>query len=175
MQHFNFEFRGFWDANSNYWSPDQTLGGTFAGDDRNADQQISQDELTSLVVNGRDYYSCPTPTPQAGCGISYFAYQPGDVIKLHVWEYHYSYEFSAVIDYQTLDPAQAFMNEGYLAEEHGVIMNWMPTLGTSYFLVPTVPEPSMIAMSLLGLGLLGTLRKRRRSRQPVCQETLGDA
>lgn len=146
------------------WNPSLTIGGQFAGEDRNQDGFVNLAELSSLEIDFVDYIACSANNNAYGqCGAQAFAYDMADGT------------LNFRVGMGGRDP------EGFVWNEHGVISgersyDYRERPGTSYeheliwtaqtslnLIAPPVPEPAGYAM--LGAGLLGLAALQRGRRR----------
>ncbi len=149
-----FSFNGFYDSVSNSFLPDETISGSFKGNDLDGDGTLRKDELLSLVVGELDYVACaPTSNAYYFCGATGFSFSPDGGLHFAVGSYgsdpegwvgggrlittgdqHYAYEF----------------NPATTTERH---LYW--TSETQLTMMSQAPEPHawlMLVAGLVGLG-----------------------
>ncbi len=154
-----FSFAGFYDQEADAFLTDETIAGSFKGNDLDGDGLLEKDELLSLVVGETDYIACAAGSNDwYTCGATAFSFSPDAGLSFAVGSYgsdpegwvgggllittgdlHYAYDF----------------NPGGTHERH---LYW--TSDTRLTMVSEAPEPSTWAM--LGIGLLGLAWRVRR-------------
>lgn len=158
-----FTYAGFYDHEAGVFLSDESISGSFKGDDLDADGLLEKDELFSLVVGELDYIACAANSNQYyQCGATAFSFSPDSGLNFSVGSYgsdpegwvgggrlitvgdmHYAYDF----------------NPGGVQERH---LYW--TSDTRLTMMSQAPEPATWAM--MGLGILGIgLRLRRQEAQ----------
>lgn len=157
-----FSFAGFYDQEAGVFLTDETITGSFKGNDFDADGLLERDELFSLVVGEMDYIACAANSNQYyQCGATAFSFSPDAGLSFSVGSYgndpegwvgggrlitvgdmHYAYDY----------------NPGGTSERH---LYW--TSDTRLTMMSQAPEPGTWAM--LGVGLIGiTLRLRQQAK-----------
>jgi hypothetical protein len=162
LQTWSYGYTGFFDDNAGVWNPDYTIGGSFAGEDRNHDRKISFDELSSLTINGQEYGpNCPSEF-YFRCSTAAFNY---DIAAGRL-------NFSAGFDGR--DP-EGYFYFGFhvMTGQSAFSYNYNIFGGSStethsfrpetQFSVspPPVPEPETYALMASGLTALALLRRRK--------------
>jgi hypothetical protein len=158
----HFAYQGFHDANANTYLPDRIITGSFSGHDADGNGALERAEITSLVLNGRDYAACESQSNEFWrCGIDYFSYQGGTL------------RFRAGIN--AADPEQWVGNAHYYIagdQELGFEFHpgyfaywsyrWTPE---TTFTISAVPEPGTWALLLAGLPLAAFAARRRKQHR----------
>ncbi|MFC0251310.1 PEP-CTERM sorting domain-containing protein [Massilia consociata] len=157
-----FSFTGFYDSVSDSFLPQETIAGSFKGNDLNGNGILEKDELMTLVVGELDYIACAGPSnPYYQCGATSFTFSPDAGLHFAVGSYssdpegwvgggrlittgdqHYAYDF----------------NPGMTSERH---LYW--TSDTTLTMMSQAPEPGTWAM--MAVGLLGLTWRARRARR----------
>ena len=154
-----FSFAGFYDQEADAFLTDETINGSFKGNDLDSDGLLEKDELLALVVGETDYIACAAGSNAwYTCGATAFSFSPDAGLSFAVGSYgsdpegwvgggrlittgdlHYAYDF----------------NPGGTHERH---LYW--TSDTRLTLISQAPEPG--AWAMLGVGLLGLAWRTRR-------------
>lgn len=168
VRYYDFLFRGFEDVEyagppegwpplypEPVWNPNAVIGGSFRAEDLNGNHTIEQNEVSSLVLGGRDVLRC---SGEWVCEFRQFYYEPGRIVTLEVdatryfgpWQDYYHYHFREV-------NAPSYTN--FLEPINSTrILAW--TENTTFTIISSVPEPSAPVLLLAGLGVLaGTLMR----------------
>ena len=161
-QSWNFSYTGFYDQEAALFMPELRIAGSFSGVDANRDGVLERGELSSLLIDGKDYVACAADSnAYYYCGADSFRFAHGAGLAFDLGEYgsdpeglvggghlittgdmRYEYRF---------DPVST-------TERH---LRW--TDGTLLSVVPAIPEAPAWAMLVVGLfGIKALLTRRPR-------------
>ena len=163
-----FSFAGFFDREAGVFLTDETISGSFTGDDSNANGLLEKNELSSLVVGETDYIACAASSnPYYQCGATAFSFSLADGLNFAVGSYgndpegwvgggrlittgdmHYAYDF----------------NPGGTHERHLMWTSDTVLTMNAKAMIVQVPEPGTWAMMGLGLAGLGWQLRRRGNK-----------
>ena len=161
-QTYDFVYRGFERV---YFFPVhiKSLAGSFSGDDRNGDSILTRDELASFTIGGYDYVNFPNITTgnnQRQGELGSFEFRGGTQLNFSAG--FTAFEDGAPLYWEFYDfDKEGTSGYGYEGK-YGPPIEWRTTRDTTLSVTSAVPEPSSIAMSLVGLGLVGLMARRRR-------------
>jgi MYXO-CTERM domain-containing protein len=167
--HWAFSYTGFYDYEAAAFLPDMRIDGSFTGVDANGDGVLERGELTSLLVDAKDYVACAASSNiNYHCDADSFRFSAESGLSFSISEYssdpeglygggHFVTTGQMVYDYQ-FNP--------YANSEHHLLWTDGTTLSMSSALpgaesVPAVPEAPTWAMLLAGVGGIGLWRRRR--------------
>ena len=68
--HWAFSYTGFYDQEAAVFLPDMRIDGSFTGVDANGDGVLERGELTSLLVDAKDYVACAAGSSHRGAAPS---------------------------------------------------------------------------------------------------------
>lgn len=164
-QTWNFSFTGFKNTATDEFMPDAKVFGTFVGIDHNQDGHVTDNELSSLEIDGFRMMGCGMGNDYDHCSTS-FSYTPGQVVQMDA--YHDS---NYPMDYETVHmvTGQSFTHYVYNGwTGQGYNNNWHWTDQTRYEMlspdvITSVPEPETWGMMLAGLGALAFAARRRKA------------
>jgi hypothetical protein len=145
-------FQDIWEPEP-IWSPSASLVISFTGEDLNNDQIITANELTHLNGYGHDYVG-----PNG----------PNELHRIHEFRFHSATDYtidctygdSYYYDHFDLGTAPNDGRTWGWSNDAGFQHDWYITDQSTISVVSSVPEPSGIAMSALGFGLIGLLARR---------------
>lgn len=164
-----FSYTGFYDQEAAVFLPDVRVEGSFTGADANGDGVLERGELTSLLVDAKDYVACaPSSNANYHCDADSFRFSAESGLSFSVSEYssdpeglvgggHFVTTGQMAYDYQFAP---------YGGSEHHLLWTDGTALTVSAALpgaesVPAVPEAPAWAMLLAGVGGIGLWRRRR--------------
>ena len=167
--HWAFSYTGFYDQEAGAFLPDMRIDGSFSGVDADGNGVLERGELTSLLVDTKDYVACAAGSnANYHCDADSFRFSAESGLSFSVSEYssdpeglygggHFVTTGQMVYDYQ-FNP--------YANSEHHLLWTDGTTLSMSSALpgtesVPAVPEAPTWAMLLAGVGGIGLWRRRR--------------
>ena len=167
--HWAFSYTGFYDQEAAVFLPDMHIDGSFTGVDANGDGVLERGELTSLLVDAKDYVACAAGSNayyhcdadsfrfSAGSGLSFSASESSSDPEGLYGGGHFVTPGQMAYDYK-FNP--------YASSEHHLLWTDATTLSMSAALpdtesVPAVPEAPTWAMLLAGVGGIGLWRRRR--------------
>jgi MYXO-CTERM domain-containing protein len=167
--HWAFSYTGFYDQEAAAFLPDLRIDGSFSGIDANGDGVLERGELTSLLVDAKDYVACAAGSnAYYHCDADSFRFSAESGLSFGVSEYssdpeglygggHFVTTGQMVYDYQFAP---------YGGSEHHLLWTDATALTMSSALpgtesVPAVPEAPAWAMLLAGVGGIGLWRRRR--------------
>ena len=176
--HWTFTYTGFYDQEAAMFLPDLRLEGSFTGVDANGNGVLERGELTSLLVDAKDYVACAAGSNTSyHCGADSFTFSADSGLAFSVSEYssdpegwygggHFVTTGSMTYDYH-FDP--------YTNAEHHLLWTDATVLNMSSALpatesVPPVPEAPAWAMLLAGVGGIGLWRRRGSQRIRVARD-----
>lgn len=170
--HWAFSYTGFYDQEAAVFLPDMRIDGSFSGVDANGDGVLERGELTSLLVDTKDYVACAASTnANYHCDADSFTFSAESGLAFSVSEYssdpeglygggHFVTTGQMVYDYQ-FDPYAN--SEHHLAWTDGTVLTMASALPGSES-VPAVPEAPAWMMLLAGVGGIGLWRRRGAMR-----------
>ena len=140
------------------WDPSARLEASFTGQDRNNDQFITFDELTKLQAFEIDFLR--PNSSQEKFRIFDFRYRSNEDLTMYL-----VYTKSRPDGTETEDRLISLSaTDAHWYVDNGQMKSWTTDpYATTISIVSSVPEPSGVAMSVIGLGLAG-LSSRRRAR-----------
>lgn len=160
---YEFVYQGFaWE--DVFWSSAKRVAGSFTGDDINSDGTIGLSELTSFVIGGVEYvgfqerYAAEDPFIWGGIGS--FSYGGGTDLQFSAgWEqwwdnrplYSEHYYFS-----------KSEKSIGINGQEIYLASSWTGNSNTRLTVTSAVPEPSLLALTMAGVGIIGFAARRRK-------------
>jgi MYXO-CTERM domain-containing protein len=167
--HWTFSYTGFYDQEAAAFLPGMRIDGSFTGVDANGDGVLERGELTSLLVDAKDYVACAASSNASyHCDADSFRFSAESGLSFSVSEYagdpeglngggHFVTTGQMVYDYR-FDP--------YATAEHHLLWTDATMLAMSSALpgsesVPAVPEAPAWMMLLAGVGGIGLWRHRR--------------
>ena len=158
-----FTYTGFIDSTDGSFVPDRQLLGSFTGIDSDRNGIVERAEITSLILDGKDFVACETDSNEYyHCGTHSFSYSTlaGPAFSVGEWGSdpegwvgggHYIIAGDGDYTYH--------YRPGY-DEQHAWL--WAPQTGFSI----TSPNPEPGTWAMLGVGLLVTTWATRRRRRP---------
>lgn len=170
--HWAFSYTGFYDQEAGAFLPDMHIDGSFSGVDANGDGVLERGELTSLLVDTKDYVACAASTnANYHCDADSFTFSAESGLAFSVSEYssdpeglygggHFVTTGQMVYDYQFNPYANS---EHHLAWTDGTVLTMASALPGSTS-VPAVPEAPAWMMLLAGVGGIGLWRRRGAAR-----------
>lgn len=166
--HWAFSYTGFYDQEAGAFLPDMHIDGSFSGVDANGDGVLERGELTSLLVDTKDYVACAASTnANYHCDADSFTFSAESGLAFSVSEYssdpeglygggHFVTTGQMVYDYQFNPYANS---EHHLVWTDGTVLTMASALPGSTS-VPAVPEAPAWMMLLAGVGGIGLWRRR---------------
>ena len=155
----NFQYKGFYDPQSQAFDDAMVLSGWFAGVDLDANDVITASELTALHISGNNYLACGGPLT---CVVPAFAYSGDGRLDFSVARLYHEGTLSVGYGIVTGDKINTYVVEdgytNYMAE-------WLWTDATTLSVSP-VPEPAAWMTLAGGALLLAGRRARIRAGGP---------
>lgn len=171
--HWAFSYTGFYDQEAAVFLPDMRIDGSFTGVDANGDGVLERNELTSLLVDSKDYVACAADS-NAGyhCDADSFRFSTGSGLSFSVSEASSDPEgwYGGGHVVTTGQMAYDYQFNPYASSEHHLLWtdgtafamsSALPDTATS---IPAVPEAPAWMMLLAGVGGIGLWRNRRIAR-----------
>jgi MYXO-CTERM domain-containing protein len=167
--HWAFSYTGFYDQEAAAFLPDMRIDGSFTGVDANGDGILERGELTSLLVDAKDYVACAAGSnAYYHCDADSFRFSAESGLSFGISEYssdpeglygggHFVTTGQMAYDYQ-FDPSAS--SEHHLLWTDGTALTMSAALPGSES-VPAVPEAPTWAMLLAGVAGIGLWRRRR--------------
>jgi MYXO-CTERM domain-containing protein len=170
--HWAFSYSGFYDQEAAAFLPAAHIDGSFTGVDANGDGVLERGELTSLLVDSKDYVACAASSNAAyHCDADSFRFSPGSGLSFSVSESSSDPEgwYGGGHVVTTGQMQYDYQFNPYASSEHHLLWTDGTTLAMSSVLpdttsVPAVPEAPAWIMLLAGVGGIGVWRKRRAQR-----------
>lgn len=162
-----FSYSGFFDQEAGLFLTDETIHGSFKGNDLNGDGLLAKDELLSLVIGELDYIACAAGSnPWYQCGATAFSFSPDAGLHFAVGTYGSDPEgwVGGGRLITTGDQHYAYEYNPYATTERHLL--W--TSQTQLTMMSQAPEPATWAMMVAGLLALGW-RARRASAAGRCR------
>jgi MYXO-CTERM domain-containing protein len=170
--HWAFSYAGFYDQEAAAFLPDLRIDGSFTGVDANGDGVLQRGELTSLLVDTKDYVACAAGSnANYHCDADSFTFSAQSGLAFSVSEYasdpeglygggHFVTTGQMAYDYQFNPYASS---EHHVVWTDGTLLTMTSALGGTES-VPAVPEAPAWMMLLAGLGGIGLWRRRGLQR-----------
>lgn len=167
----DFVFHGFHYVQGDVYYPDAGFGGSFSGNDSDADGVLSAAELTGFyfpsgMVEGVNWIACaPIQAIDYTCQIDRFLFSPQDGLSLKASisagdryaGYYESFSFDTGVGWQR--------TVGSPRGGGHAVYNYLWTEQTASQVIPAIPEPAQAW--LLGAGLALLLARRTLPRRSV--------
>ncbi|WP_107141506.1 PEP-CTERM sorting domain-containing protein [Pseudoduganella armeniaca] len=154
-----FTYTGFHDTGDDVFLPDRQLHGSFTGADGNGNGILERLEITSLILNGKDFVACePDSNDYYICGAQAFSYTLGGALSFKAGEYGSDPEGWVGGGHYFIAGDGEYMYS--YRPSHDERRAWLWTDKTGLVIASPNPEPSTWAM--LGGGLLVTAWAARR-------------
>jgi len=170
--HWAFSYTGFYDQEAAAFLPDLHIDGSFTGVDANGDGVLERGELTSLLVDTKDYVACAASSnANYHCDADSFTFSAESGLAFSVSETssdpeglygggHLVTTGQLAYDYQFNPYAGA---EHHLYWTDGTMLTMASALPDTES-VPAVPEAPAWMMLLAGAGGIGLWRRRSSRR-----------
>jgi hypothetical protein len=156
-EEWQFSYTGF--NENGVFRPDERLTGSFRGADVDLDGKISLPELSSLVIDGRQYLDgcLSLSDPYFRCEIDAFQYALSGQLSITAQWWGNDEAFSGWG--AGLRTGDRYSEWSYGWNEWSRDRLWSSQ--TTFAITPAIPEPATVAMLLAGLATLAGWRRRR--------------
>lgn len=170
--HWAFSYTGFYDQEAGAFLPDMRIDGSFTGVDADGDGVLERGELTSLLVDTKDYVACAASSnAYYHCDADSFTFSAESGLAFSVSETssdpeglygggHLVTTGQLAYDYQFNPYANS---EHHLYWTDATVLTMTSALGGTES-VPAVPEAPAWMMLLAGVGGIGLWRRRGSQR-----------
>ncbi|WEF35448.1 PEP-CTERM sorting domain-containing protein [Pseudoduganella chitinolytica] len=164
-----FTYTGFHDTGDDVFLPDHQLHGSFTGADGNGDGILERLEITSLILNGKDFVACePDSNLYYRCGAEAFSYSLAGGLSFKAGEHgsdpegwvgggHYYISGDGEYTYS-------------YRPSHDEQRAWLWTDRTGLVVASPNPEPETWAMLAAGLAMTAWAARRRAPHRAPGQD-----
>jgi len=159
-----FTYTGFIDSTDGSFLPDHLLTGSFTGADGNHDGTFERSEITSLILNGKDYVACEADSNEYYvCRAETFRYSTLAGLSFSAGESGHDPEGWVGGGHYFISGDGEYTYRYWPGNDESHAWLWAPQ---TRFAISPAPEPE--TWTMLGTGLLVTAlaaRRRRRSHR----------